>query len=74
MSKLVSGLPGIVMAFTHLVCALSGAPGPTQAANAAEDGMSDAAPSNAVATVLEKYATNLPCLVMSPSHEKSRPH
>jgi hypothetical protein len=57
-SKLVSGLPGIVIAVTHLVCALSGAPGPTQAANAAEDGISDAAPSNAVATVLEKCVTN----------------
>src|SRR5215470_17701468 len=65
MSKLVRGLPGIVMAVTHLVCALSGAPGPTHpAAAAGEDGTSVAAPSNAVATVPEKYASNLPYLVM----------
>src|SRR5262249_23658088 len=58
---------------THLVCVLSGAPGPTQpAAAAGEDGTSDAAPSNAVATVPEKYETSFLYLVMNESSHTRR--
>jgi len=47
-------LPVNWIAVTHLVGVLSGAPGPTQAANAAERSTSAAAPSSAVAAVPEK--------------------
>src|SRR5262249_46588857 len=35
MSKDCSGLPGMRIAFTHLVCVVAGAPGPAQSARAA---------------------------------------
>src|ERR1700752_203592 len=73
MSNVRSGFPGIWIAVRHLVCVVVGAPGPVHGAAAA--GVSDATPSNAVATVPEKYETNFLYLVMSePSHEKSRFH
>ena len=63
------------MAVTHFVWALSGAPGPTQAANAAgEDDRNDAAPTNALATEPAKYARNFEYLVIRPLPERAVPH
>src|SRR5262249_25607163 len=76
MSYDCSGL-GVAIAVRHLVCVVVGAPGTTWhgAAAAGEYGTIDAAPSNAVATELEKYAANLLYLVMRTlPQERAIPH
>jgi hypothetical protein len=67
-SNVRNGLPGIVTAV------IVGAPGPVHGAAAA--GVSDAAPSKAVATVPEKYETRFLYLVMNETlpGEKPFPH